>query len=322
MSLENFLSLSAEDNYIFSQILLHLPSTEEEVDEPNIKNLEITDKLYSIIINAPESSLFKIALIYPLINQICQQSMFDDYWESLWRQCGSGLQEEAKNNQDTRHENVPMPTLSCLDLLKGLFVYQVYCDLIKDKEMTPTLFDEAAEYLKLAGQIGCFFALNELCIEGLKLLSKYTDQSIAAQILFYAQRAAELYWTPGYLLLSNVYQELSSYPLLSINGDEVLQKQFFFKEALNALTMAQQLEQYSFPMISNAYQGKSIWQATQGQLKNWFHAKIRLQKMSGNLLTNLDFERTSLEAKKEVEQIKAKWNLMEQSNPLTSPRCK
>ncbi|WP_419420516.1 hypothetical protein ACNVED_04235 [Legionella sp. D16C41] len=65
-------------------------------------------------------------------------------------------------------------------------------------------------------------------------------------------------------------------------------------------------------------QGKNIWQATQGQLKNWFHAKIRLQKMSGYLLSNLDFERNSLEAKKEVEQIKARFNLKEQDDILTT----
>jgi hypothetical protein len=54
-----------------------------------------------------------------------------------------------------------------------------------------------------------------------------------------AKLAASLYWTPGYILLANVYQELSLY------GKQIFSENWhsthFFNEALQALQVAQKL---------------------------------------------------------------------------------
>ena len=53
-----------------------------------------------------------------------------------------------------------------------------------------------------------------------------------------------------------------------------MSKQVLFTMALEALHMAQQLEEYSAPMINNAYQGKTIKEASGNKMKVGFKQKF------------------------------------------------
>ncbi len=164
-----------------------------------------------------------------------------------------------------------MVTNPSFNLLKGLFIYEEYRRLINSETMSEQLINEAEKYLFLSTAQGCFFAMNALCSNGFKLLSSKFDEELVQGILLCAHRAAELHWTPGYLLLANVYKELVKYK------DELILERFDLPlNAYHALSVAQSLEELSSSMLNNAYQGKSITEASDGAFKGFFHAKMKL----------------------------------------------
>lgn len=270
-----------------------------------LENTDISEDTVKFITEMDEGILLKLAIIDNEIDQFLQAHDFQVFWDGLWRQCGASLSELILDTNAVQ-EYVPLVTISSLELLKGFYIYQAYLGLIKNETMTPELFSTVLDYLKLSANLGCFFALNVLCIEGLALLKTNPNAALANEILAYAKSAADLYWTPGYLLLANVYQELSLYSSLMFpkGQDEQVNKKYFFQQASIALTMAQLLEDHSQPMINNAYQGKTLWQASDEQLKSWVHAKMRLEHLSNGLLKTLEFDKALSEAKQKVSQIK------------------
>jgi hypothetical protein len=270
-------------------------------------------ELYDLIVGADLTTILNLAIDDEKIDAVCKQTRFAKHWELKWQQCEVYFAYEI--NENDCHENVVIPTLSCFELLKGRSVYQDYRKLVDNQEMTTEVFSSAKEFLELSASLGCFYALTALCVNGLQLLKDAsmepsTRAMLAKEILSYANKAADLHFTPGYLLLSNVYQELFLYRQ-DIYPDAPLQmqKKYFFMQALIALYQAQRLEIYSADMLHNAYQGKTIKEATGGVISSWLQAKTRLQKMSGNIIQTADMDEASKQANVSVRRIVARYGL-------------
>ena len=245
------------------------------------------DSLDSLIFhNITEMSLdttLKMAFADPEFNQVCMLPGFENLWEQQWRQCGPLVPIPI--------EYLPMRTVSCFDLLKGLFVYEGYRKLLKEKDtLSVEVIFEAEKYLTLAADCGCFFALNALCVEGLKQLPTLSERDIVMEkidkIIEYAKKCANVYWAPGYLLLSNVLQELTLITGACIDIDEEIYKKYLFVDAMEALYMAQ----HPRLCIHNAYQGKTIKEASHNEITSYFLAKIHLRERANGLLSSSDIE--------------------------------
>ena len=94
-----------------------------------------------------------------------------------------------------------------------------------------------------------------------------------------AQRAADYYWTPGYILLAEVYQSMANY----------FSHAQFYQCALQMLCVAEQLEQLSLNcnILNNAYPQKTIQQANSVNFKTWFDAKhYIIQNAKGMLIAD------------------------------------
>lgn len=220
--------------------------------------------------------LFKLAITSPNIAEFCRAPALSDYWRNLWRRCGVNPQENAILNGETIHEYQPMATvLNSFDLLLGLYLYDAYRknleQLQDDLGDLDNIYKESEEYLAASASYGCFFSLNALCVEGLALLKKKFDEQIAMQVLQYANKAAELYLSAGYLLLANVCQELiPMQSKLKLFGIDLRM------EVLKAMEIARKLEVISGPMINNAYQGKTLHEASHGKIDGFLHAEKRI----------------------------------------------
>lgn len=266
-------TLSEEEGKIEKELLQLISGLSNE-DKPEVLNmLKSTD----------EGILLKLAVINPEIDEMCKVAELGSYWEALWYRCGVNPEGEF-SVLEPPHAYLPMPTLSCFELLKGLYIYQLYRNSAANSESD---LNELA-FLILSANLGCFFALNALCREGIKKINKEFDPDLAKQIIVIAEFAAKLYWTPGYILLATVYQELSAQPQLFSATNFKDTEQMLFRQALQALYIAQKLENYSRPMINNAFQGKTIAEATENKFKTWMQAKIQLMNASNGLLTYED----------------------------------
>lgn len=278
MKLADFLALSPSDKKIKDRILaLMAKSTGEAKEDPS-------QQLRKLICRLDAAVIIRLAIASTDIQRFCEADLFKNHWEDLWRQSGMNPRELALVNHEPIRENQPIRTLSCFALLKSFYIYQGYRRLTKENEMSDEIYEQAKEYLKLSAHFGCFQALNVLCIEGLKLLRNKPDITIATAILGYAQQAANLHWTPGYFLLSTVYQELIFYRRAIFPSDPNVSGKVLLTKAFIALHTAQKLEPFSNEMLNNAYQGKSLQEASKGKFKNWFLAKQRLLELSNGLL--------------------------------------
>lgn len=291
MKLAKFLELTAQEKLQQIKIL----SLKKRLD-PNFFN--------KIIKNSDHELLFRLAMATPEIDTICKSPELESYWEDIWRLCGINPKESASLNDEEVHEYQPMcTTSSCFDLLKGLYLYETYRKMFKeDMEHSGEFYKDAEEFLATSGLYGCFFALNALCKGGLDLLEQKFDEEIAQKTIVYAQIAAKYYWSVGYLLLANVYQELLKYQNQSNLVGLNLRLQSF-----QAMSVAKRLEQYSTPMLNNAYQGKTLSEASNGQINCFPQALMRLQKYLQ--LSPLEIEIVTNEAKNEAATIKNTYQL-------------
>lgn len=250
-----------------------------------------------VIKNLDHDLLFKLAMMNPEIDTICKSPELKSHWEDLWRLCGVNPKDSAEQNGMPVHEYQPMCTVpSCFDLLKGLYLYEIYRQTFKDKERTDEFYRDAEEYLAASGLYGCFFALNALCQGGLDLLKDEFNEEIARKAILYAQVAAKYYLSPGYLLLANTYQELLKYQnqpsLVGLNLRLL---------SFQAISVAKRLESYSNSMLNNAYQGKTLSEASNGQITSFSQALLRSQKYLQ--LSPLELEIATNEAKNEAALI-------------------
>lgn len=279
-------------------------SIEENLQQKKIEGLQkISNRavFYNAIIRYKVPLLLKLAIVNPEINKICNAPELNDYWSELWRKSGLNPNEQAEKNHKSVQEYLPMPTISCLDLLKGHFLYEAYQAMIQKKEISDELVKEAAEYLSRSAEYGSYFALNALCKNGLALLESEFDPEIAIKVIYYANLAAKFYLSPGYLLLGNVYQELLLY-----KNQKLFEGTNLPLLAMQAIIIANKLEDFSIPMINNAYQGKTLLEASDGKIKNFSQALYRLQDFLK--LNSTEVESAYKSATIEANNIKIKLN--------------
>jgi hypothetical protein len=245
--------------------------------------------LFGMLVLEDVGSLLKLAIATPRIDKLLSLPVFQAYWNLCWQK--SGPQTPSLLTYET------MSTISSLELLKGIYIYEGYRKLIQDMPSdAPDLLLQAEEYLSRAGDFGCYYAINVLCTEGLKTTLQIEDvetkQNKVQKILHYAKKAADVYLTPGYLLLSSVYHELTAQSGTIFEDNGCTEKYYFF-QAILALQLAHKLEPYSFPMIHNAYQGQTINEVSDNKIKSWFQFKTRLQTLSKGLLTIIDVNKAA-----------------------------
>ncbi|KTD27117.1 DUF5630 domain-containing protein [Legionella maceachernii] len=254
--------------------------------------------LNGLIRSTDTSSLIKLAILNPQIDEICHLPQFAEYWDDVWRLCGLNPRENAAINERPVHEFMPMVTIpSCFEQIKGYFLYVSYKNLLdKDGNLSAELYPQAELYLTASSQFGCYFAINTLCRTGLDFLQNQFDEEIVKKILCFTQVAARLYLSPGYFLLANVYQTLIQFEEKPILGALNLRM-----ESFKAINIAKRLQAYSAPMINNAYQGKTLEEASQGEIKSFSHAEQRLQQML--CLNYHELEISLKKAKAEVDSL-------------------
>lgn len=140
-----------------------------------------------------------------------------------------------------------------------------------------------------AAEAGYFPALNSLVTDCL------TQPDLHHKALVYANIAADLHWTPGYLLLAVVELKLEQYD-----------------KALLHLIIAEKLLPYSESMINNAYQGQALEAIAQGLMqslgvRDWMEAKVKLAQLS-HLPLAFVTTRLYTQADRLVEMIRATVN--------------
>lgn len=197
--------------------------------------------------------LIKLAITDPEFDKLCKNPLLNDIWNEQWRLSGRNIREKANKNKLPIHEYMPQATTHTFELLKGIYIYGQYKKCLKASDAQAQRY--SADYLKLAADLGYFAALNALCTEYLQEPSLQAQQA-----LLYAQTAAKLYWTPGYLLLAVVNYSFGNY-----------------RDALLNLIIAEKLIPYSEAMINNAYQGKTVEEiVSRLNFRNWDYAKIHI----------------------------------------------
>lgn len=246
---------------------LHSNLKLSEDEQAKLKTIKSLNKLpnRTIIFNGfiryDSQLLLKLAIVDPEINQIGSDAQFSDFWIAQWTKI-MGREYES------------IPTVTCFDLLKGYYLYNEFQRILQKKILTPALVIQAEDTLTIAANYGCFPALNSLCIHGLEILRDGFDPLVANKVVDFAKKAAALYGSPGYLLLSNVYQDLYPYQLKNLYPGADLRI-----KAFDAAVIAQKLEDISSPMLNLAYSGKSLREASDGQIENFGDALIRLRSM-------------------------------------------
>ncbi|CDZ77869.1 hypothetical protein BN59_02162 [Legionella massiliensis] len=189
------------------------------------------NKLLNVFERTDLGLLIRAAITDPELDKLCQNPLLTSLWDERWRKSGRNPKEAAEVNHLAVQEYRPQSTLTSFDLLKGIYFYS------KSKAMAAhaAYKEESCEFMILAADLGHFAALRTLVIYYMKQpngLEKAQD---------YAKAAADLYRTPGYLLLFVFYYELQQY-----------------QNALKMLMVAEKLHPYSADMINNAYQGTGL----------------------------------------------------------------
>ncbi|WP_058535204.1 DUF5630 domain-containing protein [Legionella saoudiensis] len=267
-------------------------------------NKEKNPRLIEALIEEYDTEvLFKLAFADPEFDALCKSPNLEPHWVNLWRLCGTNPREEAEENHKPIQEYSPMFTVSsCFELLKGYYLYQAYLSLIEEAgdELSEAELEEAKKLLMAAADCGSFFAMNALCREGLLRLKKSFNTDVALLVLHYAELAAELYLSPGYLLLGSVCQELIRYQNNS-NWTPIQFTQLAFK----SYAIAKYIEPISGPMLNNAFQGQTLEQASNGAFSTFFGAQQRMQKHLR--LDPMEITQLSTIAKNEATVIEARY---------------
>ncbi|KTD41333.1 DUF5630 domain-containing protein [Legionella parisiensis] len=228
-----FVKLSKEELIALNPILALI----EQQQQDKVETEAYTAVLVNIIKNIDLGVLIRATFTYPKLDDFCKLPVLTPFWNERWRLSGRGhnpIDEEDINDDEPAkpHEYKPQVTLPTFDLLKGIYIYVQY--KFNNTSENSRYRSYAHAYLKCAAQLGYFPALNAMYLDAFQ--AGKLDQA-----LIYALRLAELYWTPGYLLLCLINYQADNY-----------------QEALLNLLVAEKLLPFSGAMINNAYQGDSI----------------------------------------------------------------
>lgn len=215
-----------------------------------------TAVLVNLIKNIDLGVLIRATFTYPKLDAFCKLPVLIPFWNERWRLSSRGHNPDKKDDAPaSTHEYKPQVTLHTFELLKGIYIYAQY--KFNNASEVPLYRSYAPAYLKCAAQLGYFPALNALYLDAFQ-------SNKLNQALIYATRLAELYWTPGYLLLCLIHYQAENY-----------------QEALLNLLVAEKLMPFSGPMINNAYQGDSVESILRGAgLKDLTTAKHFLAELS------------------------------------------
>lgn len=251
--------------------------------------------IYEILTNTDLDLLIKLSLRDSDIDSLCKLPILNSYWKNIWRQCGQNSCENAELNQLPIHENECQTTIHTFDLLKGISLYAEYLNILninRDDTVNANVF------LAAAAKLNFYPALATASKQLAELSIKKNDITIAHEAITLACKAAKSYWSAGYLLLGVLYLKLAN-----LNPD-------FYLQGLEALLVAKKLEPHSAAMLNNAFQGKSLAEATYGKVKNWddipfyFIQKLAINLDSSqinNLYTNANLLTDSILSQHKVE---------------------
>ena len=212
--------------------------------------------------------LIKYALILPEVDSFCKYPPFNELWDTRWHACTNAYDASLLSSKELGDVSVdfkykPQPTLHSFELLKGIFIYANY--KIRVASGVEEDKNKANNFLILSAHLGFFAALNTLC--KLELVSPSKDTSIS---LRWAQKAAELYLTPGYLLLAVIYYKQKNY-----------------LEALHSLILAKELLPYSRVFINNAYHGIPIEHVIARAFNSWEYGITTLAALADISIANV-----------------------------------
>lgn len=292
-----FLMLTCDENNVLLNILDH---------QSVLMNVELSSRaLADLILQTDVVTLFKLSEINADVNALCKQPVFTDYWNCLLKRYGKNPQDETHVDDQKTHEYLPVVTMSSFDLLKGIYIYETHRRLLETGDDSDK--DVAQEYLAFAVALGNFQALNKTCSSMLDEINMSSDPQKIHALIAIGKRAADLHWTPGFIMLSNIYAELASFG-----------KNFFIKHSLQALQTAEKLEPYSDNMINNAYQGKTISEATHNRLRDWSSAKQKIvSSVYGSLIAH-DINQAYREASRAVASIMSMYSIANVSSSVKS----
>lgn len=283
-TLQQFLKLTTAEK-IYLKPLLELSRA---LEQGTLSSQEQT-ALASEIEKIDFALLIRAALGNPKLNTLCKHPSLNAIWNEKWRLCGLNPLRTGEPAQAGRpiHEYKPQSTLHTFELLKGIFVYGQYKHHLKAEEEINRAY--APPYLQLAAYLGYFPALSGLCKQALA-------QNSLDHALFYASKAAELYWTPGYFLLA-----ITTYTLAKRDKNES-----FYQTALLQLIIAEKLMPHAEAMINNAYQGKSVATAlAEAGLSDLIALKQELARLAGLSMpwvTTTLYKQAAQEANKIVDE--------------------
>lgn len=284
----DFKTLSYEDRTAIEELHEFIKTLKSHTSEGRLLFILDDDQQTQLLTLAKRISLaplIRLAIEDSEVGVLCKHASLEPLWNERWRLSGRNPSEMAKKNNQPVHEYLPQPTLATFQLLQGIFLYSQY----------KTAGDDSLIYLHEAAEMGNFPALNTLTTECLN------TPDLHHKALVYANIAADLHWTPGYLLLAVVECQLKHYV-----------------KALLHLIIAEKLLPYSEAMINNAYQGQSLETIAKPLMlslgvHDWMEAKVKLAHLS-HLPLLFVTTRLYTQADRMVEEIRARVNRTEEAD--------
>lgn len=252
MLLTDFLVLSKDEINSHQHLISLLGLYELEY------RLELKPEILALIKETDPLLVVRLALTNFIIDNLCYDPELREHWQSVWHlSAGQKLTTSAASDASTSGYQPQVP-MHCFNLIKGIVLYWQYKIERRDHP------EHADDYLSRAVSMGCFKAMNAWCNQQLKRLQTELTQPSMDELLTIANQASEWHWTTGYLLFANVCLQLAGII-------KSKQKSFFmsscddlYRKALQALYLAEYLQDYSTPSIHNAYDGMSLAEVYKG----------------------------------------------------------
>ncbi len=310
--LVDFTELTDIELDLLKELSAHMPvSTWSGLSEAKMKIVA------DIVLDADSVALMKLSESYPGIKELCLQPVFNEHWNKLLKACGNNPDNKFRDVNRKIHEFLPLKTVPSFQLLKSIYVYGLHKQLSNSEDKDDQA--HAEEYLLFAANLGNFNAINGWCRERLEA-SDWVETT--RSIIVMAQKAADLYLAPGYILLANVYIALAK---RCTNQN----KKLYVGLAFSALCVAEKLESISGNMINNAYHGKSIQEADAHAYSSWQDARQNVMQLSDQSFASREIDGLLRRANETAARIinpsgspalRKSSELSQSLSPVVSPR--
>lgn len=239
-----------------------------------------TLQFYKTITEYELDALMKLTEKYPEIADLCQSPDFNQHWENVIRHSGKNPPSQASINGLPVHQYLPQWSILPFAFVKGLHAYNKYLLLTKTGKR-----GAAENALALAIKYGNFNGMNAFCKKSLLQLQNHFDLALLYKVIAVAERAAKLHCTPGFLLLANIYLQVSA--LTSLIDEKVqskLEKEYLLL-SFQSIIIAENIQPISQEMVNNAFQGKSIQEAVGNETMTWGSWKEKIYNLAKNKIT-------------------------------------